>query len=118
MDESLRINQEIGDRIRETRIARKMSQQELAAKANMSLPHISDIEHGKQAMKLITFIRIIEALQVSADSILRADVPAVNQLYQNEFGEIIGDCTPAEIESLKKILVQVKETMRTAPQKE
>lgn len=115
MDDSLRISQEIGNRIRETRIARKMSQQELAAKTNISLPHISDIENGKQAMKLVTFIKIIEALQVSADSILRADVPTVNQLYQNEFGEIIRDCTPGEIESLKRILIQVKETMRTAP---
>ena len=118
MDDAIRLNQQIGERIREARMAKKMSQQELAAKANISLPHISDIEHGKQSMKLITFAKIIEALQVSADVILRANVPTVNQLYQNEFGEIIGDCTPAEIESLKKILVQVKETMRTAPQKE
>lgn len=118
MDDSVRINQEIGERIRKARNARKMSQQELATRANVSLPHISDIERGKQAMKLATFIRIIEVLQVSADSILRADVPAVNQMYQNEFGEIVSDCSPAEIESLKRILLQVKETMRTSPLKE
>ena len=95
-----------------------MSQQELAAKANISLPHISDIEHGKQSMKLITFTKIIEALQVSADVILRANVPIVNQLYQNEFSQIIEDCTPAEIESLKRILLQVKQSMRTNPTQE
>ena len=99
-------------------MAKKMSQQELATKANISLPHISDIEHGKQSMKLITFVRIIEALQVSADEILRADVPAVNQLYQNEFSQIVEDCTPTEIESLKRILLQVKQSMRTAPSQE
>ena len=115
MDEAIRMNQEIGERIRDARMAKKMSQQELATKANISLPHISDIEHGKQSMKLITFVRVIEALQVSADEILRADVPAVNQLYQNEFSQIIEDCTPTEIESLKRILLQVKQSMRTAP---
>ena len=118
MDEAIRMNQEIGERIRDARMAKKMSQQELATKANISLPHISDIEHGKQSMKLITFVRIIEALQVSADEILRADVPAVNQLYQNEFSQIIEDCTPTEIESLKRILLQVKQSMRTAPSQE
>lgn len=118
MDESTRINKEIGERIRKVRTAQKMSQQELATKAGISLPHISDIEHGKKAMKLITFIKIVEALQVSADSVLRADVPSVNQLYQNEFGEIISDCTPAEIESLKRIVLQVKDSMRTATMKE
>ena len=118
MDEAIRMNQEIGERIRDARMAKKMSQQELATKANISLPHISDIEHGKQSMKLITFVRVIEALQVSADEILRADVPAVNQLYQNEFSQIIEDCTPTEIESLKRILLQVKQSMRTAPSQE
>ena len=118
MDEAIRMNQEIGERIRDARMAKKISQQELATKANISLPHISDIEHGKQSMKLITFVRIIEALQVSADEILRADVPAVNQLYQNEFSQIVEDCTPTEIESLKRILLQVKQSMRTAPSQE
>ena len=118
MDDAIRLNQQIGERIRESRMAKKMSQQELAAKANISLPHISDIEHGKQSMKLITFVRIIEALQVSADEILRADVPAVNQLYQNEFSQIVEDCTPTEIESLKRILIQVKQSMRTVPSQE
>ena len=118
MDEAIHMNQEIGERIRNARMMKKMSQQELATKANISLPHISDIEHGKQSMKLITFVRIIEALQVSADEILRADVPVVNKLYQNEFSQIVKDCTPTEIETLKRILLQVKQSMRTAPSQE
>ena len=51
MGDPVRMNKEIGERIRKARIARKMSQQELANTANISLPHISDIERGKQAMK-------------------------------------------------------------------
>ena len=70
MDNSLELNQEIGERIRRARQAKNMSQQELSVKADISLPHISEIENGKKSMKLVTFIRIIEALQVSADSII------------------------------------------------
>ena len=95
-----------------------MSQQKLAELVGISLPHVSAIEHGKKSMRVLTFIRIIEALQVSADSILRADVPSVNHLCQNEFGEILKDCSPSEIESLRQILLQVKETMRSAPARE
>ena len=112
MDESLKLNQEIGQRIREARLASKLSQQELAAKTNLSLPHISDIENGKKAMKLTTFVKIIEALQISADSVLRANVPEVNQLYQNEFGQLVDGCTPSEIETLKKVVLQVKQAMK------
>ena len=109
---NLSMDQEIGGRIREARLALNMSQQELSAKADISLPHISEIENGKKSMKLQTFIRIIEALQVSADSILRADVPGVNQIYQSEFSAMVADCTPKEIEALQKILLELKQTMR------
>lgn len=113
MDNSLKLNQEIGERIRKARQAMNMSQQELSAKANISLPHISEIENGKKSMKLQTFIRIIEVLQVSADSIIRADVPGINLLYQSEFSEMISDCSPKEIEALKKIIPELKQTMRS-----
>lgn len=73
-------SQLVGSRIRDARINRRMSQADLAAKANISLPHVSNIEKGKTSMKLETFIRIIEALQVSADSLLRPDVPEVRSL--------------------------------------
>ena len=74
-------SQVIGSRIRGARIKNGMSQAELAVKSNISLPHISDIELGKSNMMLTSFIRITEALQVSADSLLRPNVPGVTSLY-------------------------------------
>ena len=100
-------SQLIGSRIRDARINRRMSQADLAAKANISLPHISNIEKGK----LETFIRIIEALQVSADSLLRPDVPEVRSLYQSEFDELLADCSPKELDSILKIVRELKSTM-------
>ena len=110
--------QKIGARIHDTRIARGMSQQQLAAKANISLPHISDIERGKKAMRLETFIKIIEALQVSADEILRADVPTVRQIYQNEISDILSDCTPGEAEAIRQMMLQLSKTLRSASRNE
>ena len=104
---------DIGARIREARLAQRMSQAELAEKSNISLPHISEIELGKADIRLQGFIRIIEALQVSSDVILKANVPAVSQLLVQEYADLLSDCTPEEIQALITITKQLKTTMRT-----
>ena len=112
LDEAQRVEYKIiGARIREFRQKRHMSQAELAEKANITLSHISNIETGKSTLLLPTFIRITEALQVSADVLLRSDVPEVNNIYKSEFAEILEDCTPSEIESIIKIVKEIKQSM-------
>lgn len=90
-----------------------MSQADLADKANISLSQVSDIETGKSSMRLTTFIGIVEALQVSADVLLRTDIPEVNNIYKSEFAELLEDCTPTEIESILKIVKEVKKSMHS-----
>lgn len=101
----------IGQRIRAIRTARGMSQAELGFAAQLATSNISDIELGKTKMWLSTFVRIVEALQVSADSILRPDVPEVNGLYQKEYAQLLADCTPSEIEAIMKISKEVKASL-------
>lgn len=104
---------EIGKRIRAKRIANEMSQEDLAYAANTSASNISDIEHGKNNFRIDTFVRILEALQVSADYILRADVPNVNELYGNELSEILKGCSPSEVESILNLVREIKATFRS-----
>lgn len=68
----------IGARIRDVRLQRNMSQAELAEKAFISVPHMSEVENGKTKLRLSTFVYITEALQVSADVLLRTNTPEVN----------------------------------------
>lgn len=107
------LNKRIGARIREVRIQQKMSQADLADKAHISLPHVSELELGKKGMKLSTFIQIAEALQTSTDRLLRPDIPEVNGIYQNEFSELLSDCTPTEIESIIRIIKELKISMHS-----
>ena len=65
----------IGERIRIARLALGMSQADLANRAMLSLPRISYVEQGKVKMRLDTFAHIAEALQSSADELLRLNVP-------------------------------------------
>lgn len=98
----------IGERIRAIRISKGMSQADLGFAAHLATSNISDIELGKTKMWLATFVKIVEALQVSADSILRPNVPEVNDLYQSEYAQLLADCTPSEIEAIMKISKEVK----------
>ncbi len=92
---------------------RNMSQATLAEKANIHITHINTIENGKSILLLPTFIRITEALQISADALLRPDIPEVNTLYKSEFAEVLEDCTPSEIDSILKIVKEVKRSMHS-----
>lgn len=102
----------IGSRIRDVRLSRGMSQSALAEKANISLPHVSEIELGKSNMRLSTFIKVAEALQVSADDLIRLDVPNVHGLYQTEFASLLDGCSPGEIDSIIKIVKELKCTFQ------
>ena len=92
----------IGARIRDVRLQRNMSQAELAEKAFISVPHMSEVENGKTKLRLSTFVYITEALQVSADVLLRTNTPEVNGIYQGEFNDLLADCSPAEIDSIEE----------------
>lgn len=112
MDDFTMLKQ-IGQRIREARLSKNMTQNDLAFAAHISTSNISDIELGKSRIWLTTFVKIVEVLQVSADSLLRSDVPEVNDLYQQEFAELLDDCTPSEFEAIMQIVQQLKITLRT-----
>lgn len=111
-DSELDLYKQIGARIREARASLNMSQADLADKAHLSLPHVSVIELGKTKMQLSTFISIVEALQISADSILRADNPESKNVYSTEISNLLSDCSPAEMESILRIITELKHTMR------
>lgn len=51
-----------GKRIRDVRIKLQLSQADLAEKAYISVPHMSDVENGRTKLRLSTFLYIAEAL--------------------------------------------------------
>ena len=60
----------VGNRIKIARENKKLTQEELAAMVDLSPTHISVIERGVKSPKLETFVRIANALDVSADYLL------------------------------------------------
>lgn len=60
----------VGNRIKLARENKKLTQEELAVMVDLTPAHISVIERGVKPPKLETFVRIANALEVSADALL------------------------------------------------
>lgn len=59
------ILENISNQIRDLRVAKQITQQELAEKTNLSVPYISQIENNHRKISLDTFIKIVSALEIS-----------------------------------------------------
>ena len=60
----------IGTNIRKYRLEKKMKQDELAERAGLSTNYIGMVERGEKIPSLETFIKILNALDVSSDMVL------------------------------------------------
>lgn len=54
----------ISNQIRDLRVSKKITQQELAERTNLSVPYISQIENNHRNISLETFVKIVDALEV------------------------------------------------------
>ena len=81
-------------RISAARKAKGLTQEGLAAKANISSTHVGVIERGIKVPNLDTFVAIANALDVSADELLQDVVNKSNDYTSNELSNLLADQTP------------------------
>ena len=74
----------LGKRIRESRIRKGYTQQDLADRAGIGVVYISEIERGIKMPSLNIFIKIVDALDVSADYVLRDELPSGKEYILEE----------------------------------
>ena len=104
----------IGDRIRQARHARAISQIQLAEMAQISVSHMSDIETGKTNISLDIFIRIMEALQVSPGWLLQTDASGESEALDQEFTVLLSDCSLTEKQLILNMAREMKKGLRTS----
>ena len=95
---------DVGLRIKKARIARGFTQTELAEKLDIAPPYLSNIENGRANFSVFILMHLTEVLQVSADSLLRTNVPASTIIYSNEIEKVVDGCSPAELDAMLKTL--------------
>ena len=109
---------ELGARIRQARSARNMSQMELAEICGISVPYVSDVERGKKCFSVDILLRIAQALQVSADWLLRLDIPQTDYTYHAEAAELLADCSQEEAALLLDLMSSTKHVIRKRGEKQ
>ena len=86
----------IGSRIKEARERAHLTQEELAEKVDISPTHMSVIERGVKTPKLDTFVKIVKALNLSADALLLDGMDQVNDSIVAELSVRLGRLTDEE----------------------
>ena len=103
---------QVGKRVSEVRKRRGLSQQRLSEIICKSPTYISYIEGGLKCMSLDTFVAVANALQVSADELLKDNIENTIVVSNHEFAEVISDCSEYEKQVLLSIVASAKEALR------
>ena len=94
----------LGKRIRESRISKGYTQRDLANRAEIGVVYISEIERGIKMPSLNIFIKIVDALDVSADYVLRDELPSGKEYICTEITEKLLVLTPNQRKTASDIL--------------
>lgn len=96
---------EIGQRIRKARKAHRLSQEELAAKIDISTTHMSHIETGNTKLSLPVLVDLAVALDVNCDELLFGSRNQTLDDLNSELCQAVEGCSPQQ---MKVILDTVK----------
>ena len=94
----------LGKRIRESRITKGYTQQDLTVKADIGTVYLSEFERGVKMPSLNIFIKIIDALDASADYILRDEISSGKEYICMEIAEELLALTPHQRKTATDIL--------------
>ena len=101
----------IGQRIRKSRKAQGYSQEQLAERVGISLPHMSHIETANTKLSLQVLADIAEALGVSADELL-TDAPERRRTEaQEEVARVLDECDPRQAKAMARMIRSIKSAM-------
>lgn len=103
----------LGRRIHFTRKKKGLSQNDLSEMIEKTPAYLSYIEGGTKCMSLDTFVDLVNALNTTADDLLRDSLNNTLIVIHSSFSELLSDCTPYEQRVLLDTAMAVKETLRS-----
>lgn len=100
LNSEVRLQREaVGQRIKEWRIRRSMSQADVAQYAGITQASLSNYEHGKRDLPLSTLLGVTGALNISLAEIL--DVPDIIVVRDSTLGkavsQLLNHATPSKV---------------------
>lgn len=105
---------EVGNRIRDRRVAMGLSQEALAERADLSPPYISHIERTAKKPSLTALIRLSAALGVTVDYLLAGSQPADQTAYMADVQTLLGACSLTERQIVLQVALATRAALRQA----
>lgn len=93
----------IGQRIRQVRIEKKLTQEFLAEKTGVNVSHISNVENSKVKVSLTLLVAICDTLGVTIDYILENEYHTPTSTMEKELMNIVKDLEKTKKEQLLRI---------------
>lgn len=105
----------LGKRVKEIRKEHKMSQEQLAKRIGVSVPHMSNIENGKTKFSLNVLIDLANALEVTPDVLLLDQVNLKGKtqcMILEEIDRQLAGCTLAQMTMIEEIVHNTKKLLK------
>lgn len=84
----------IGQRIKQARLAKNLTQEELAEKIDISVAFLSRVERGNSRINLKRLNQLCRLLDVSEGYLLNGSSSSSNNYLDKEFSELLKGCSP------------------------
>lgn len=94
----------LGSKLREARKAKGYTQEALAEKADIGVMYLGEIERGIKMPSMNIFIKLIEALDISADYVLRDELTSGKEYVFDEITKKLDNLTPQQRKTATDIL--------------
>ena len=95
----------IGSRIKQARLAKNMTQEDLADKIDISVAFLSRVERGNAHLNLRRLTQIAEVLKVSPGYLLTGSNTTSKDYLKEDFKNILDKCSPEQ----QKLIYEISE---------
>ncbi len=102
----------IGIRLRQARLRKGLTQEQLAEAVGVGVTHISHLETGAGTVSLKVFIALLNHLDCSADAVLCKELTTARPLVDHWLAELVADCDQTEVKIIADTVVALKQTLR------
>ncbi len=103
----------IGVRIRNIRIEKGISQEELAFRINTSAAYVSNIERGIKKPSLMKLIDISDVLHITVNDLIYDNPDFINKYYDDELFKILSACELEKQEIVKNSIKDIIQLFNT-----
>ena len=99
----------IGMRLKQARMDKKMTQEDLAETLDLSVAYVSRIERGSTKISLKRLSEICTILEVSEGEILEGTTPDSNSYLNTAFSDLLKNCPPEKMDliyNVAKVIIE------------